>query len=718
VPDEFDAVHAAFAAWQDVPDCYVRYGYLGTTTRDATNHSDGYNDVSWTETGWSHGSGVIGITTVRTLSGIIVEADMELNGEEFQYTTSGVVPNRVDVHNVVAHEAGHGWVGLNDLYGVPDQEKTMYGLLDVANGEDKKRTLEPEDIAGAQWLYPCSDPATPTNAQANPTAVCEGDSSTLTASVAGAVIDWYTDGCGDVLAGTGNSIVVSPTVTKTYYARARNSATGCESTACDMVTVVVHPLPTATASNDGPVCDGQDVQLTGGPDGMIDYSWSGPAGFTSSQQSPVVSPAVAGEYCLTVADGNGCVSAPACTTVVVYANPTPVITADPSETVCEGTTVTLDAGAGYSTYYWSPGGQTTRTIQVSTSGTYDVTVTDANGCEGSDDITVTVNTNPTPVITPDPSETVCEGTIVTLDAGAGYSTYYWSPGGQTTRTIQVTASGTYDVTVTDANGCQGWDDIIVTVNANPTATAWNDGPVCDGGDVQLIGGPDGMASYSWTGPADFTSSQQNPVVSPAVAGEYCLTVTDANGCVSVPACTTVEVTPLVTLIASEPPADGSLPKALNNVILCSFDRPITLPGSGNPLVIIDITNGCVDVSASFTYSVDADDPNGTTLEARENVDPNDPDSGVLIDLTWYQVESAPSWACVTPFQFEVYTLVGDCTPSARVTTADYSCAKAALGQRGDVRADLNGSGRVTTADYSVVKANLGHRGPTKPALCP
>jgi len=44
--------------------------------------------------------------------------------------------------------------------------------------------------------------------------------------------------------------------------------------------------------------------------------------------------------------------------------------------------------------------------------------------------------------------------------------------------------------------------------------------------------------------------------------------------------------------------------------------------------------------------------------------------------------------------------------------------KAALGQRGDVRADLNGSGRVTTADYSVVKANLGHRGVAKPALCP
>ena len=165
------------------------------------------------------------------------------------------------------------------------------------------------------------------------------------------------------------------------------------------------------------------------------------------------------------------------------------------------------------------------------------------------------------------------------------------------------------------------------------------------------------------------------------------------------------------LTATEPAANSSLPKTMNNLILCVFDGPITLPAAGNPLAIKDMTNGCADVSANFIYSIDADDPTGKTLEARENGD-------LLPDMTWYQVNSAPGWTDVAPFQFEVYTLVGDCTPSARVTTADYSCVKAGLGQRGDVRADLNGSGRVTTADYSVVKANLGHRAPAKPGLCP
>jgi hypothetical protein len=133
-----------------------------------------------------------------------------------------------------------------------------------------------------------------------------------------------------------------------------------------------------------------------------------------------------------------------------------------------------------------------------------------------------------------------------------------------------------------------------------------------------------------------------------------------------------------------------------------------------------MTNGCADVSHFFAYSIDMDDPTTRTLEARELADPNDPlITGLLSNQTWYQVNSAPGWTTVEPFQFEVCTLVGDCNSSTRVTTGDYSSVKGALGQRGDVREDLNGSARVTTADYSVVKNMLGARAPTKPATpCP
>ncbi len=83
---------------------------------------------------------------------------------------------------------------------------------------------------------------------------------------------------------------------------------------------------------------------------------------------------------------------------------------------------------------------------------YGVTVTDANGCQGTDSLAVTVNANPTVTITATPGATVCDGTTVTLDAGAGFASYLWSPGGETTQTIDVTTGNTYGVTVTDANG--------------------------------------------------------------------------------------------------------------------------------------------------------------------------------------------------------------------------------------------------------------------------
>jgi len=65
----------------------------------------------------------------------------------------------------------------------------------------------------------------------------------------------------------------------------------------------------ATASNNGPVCVGQSVTLHGGPDGMSGYSWTGPGGFTSNEQHPVVSPVAPGIYALTITDSNHCIDA-------------------------------------------------------------------------------------------------------------------------------------------------------------------------------------------------------------------------------------------------------------------------------------------------------------------------------------------------------------------------------------------------------------------------
>ena len=110
----------------------------------------------------------------------------------------------------------------------------------------------------------------------------------------------------------------------------------------------------------------------------------------------------------------------------------------------------------------------TASITVTTTGSYDVTVTDVNGCVGTSAVeVVTVNTNPTPALTPSDTTTFCDGDSVVLDADAGFSTYAWSSG-EATASITVLAAGSYDVTVTDVNGCTGTSAVeMVTVNALP-----------------------------------------------------------------------------------------------------------------------------------------------------------------------------------------------------------------------------------------------------------
>ncbi len=87
-------------------------------------------------------------------------------------------------------------------------------------------------------------------------------------------------------------------------------------------TISVNPQPTATASNNGPIIPGTPLSLTGGPDGMTTYAWTGPYGFSSALQSPVVSTNattdMAGVYTLTVTNSNGCQSS---ATTIVTSNP-------------------------------------------------------------------------------------------------------------------------------------------------------------------------------------------------------------------------------------------------------------------------------------------------------------------------------------------------------------------------------------------------------------
>jgi predicted outer membrane repeat protein len=128
--------------------------------------------------------------------------------------------------------------------------------------------------------------------------------------------------------------------------------------------------------------------------------------------------------------------------------------------ICEGNTLTLNAGNHNATYEWSTGAAT-QTITVNAAGSYFVTVTDSMGTASD---TIQVDLSAFPVVALGNDTFIASGVTLVLDAGNAGATYLWSTGA-VTQTIAVSTSGTYSVTVTNAAHCSGSDAIKVTVNS-------------------------------------------------------------------------------------------------------------------------------------------------------------------------------------------------------------------------------------------------------------
>ncbi|WP_322518528.1 gliding motility-associated C-terminal domain-containing protein [Chitinophaga sancti] len=215
-----------------------------------------------------------------------------------------------------------------------------------------------------------------------------------------------------------------------------------------------------------------------------------------------------------VTDGvTGCVSDPVTYNLRYVTKPTVNLGNDVA--ICEGSTVTLDAGAanasaGY-TIKWSTGAATQQ-INVSTAGTYTATVTN-NGCSATDTVKVTVNQPP--VITLKDA-TICSGDSVKLNAYVQGASYSWNTG-DTKASITVGTAGTYTVDVT-LKGCTVTTQSTVTVSTPPNITLTPDTAICAGETVMLQVEPDG-GTVRW-----LDGSLTNSIVV-AKTGDYWVTVT-------------------------------------------------------------------------------------------------------------------------------------------------------------------------------------------------
>ncbi len=303
---------------------------------------------------------------------------------------------------------------------------------------------------------------------------------------------------------SGGSNVVSP-LSNSSYSVTGTSSQGCVSsnTAISSVTVVALPVVTVTS---GSMCAGSSFVLVP----------SGAGSYTFSSGSATVSPAVSSIYTVTGTSGQGCVSAPATSTVTVHSLPSVSVN---SGAICAGGQFTIVPSGAVS--YTISGGSAV--VSPTSTTTYSVLGTSTAGCISSSFAISNVTVNPIPVITVG-SGTVCQGGSFTL-VPAGASGYTFSSGSNIV-TPSVTTS--YSVTGTSSAGCAASNTAVATVSVYslPSLSISAQASVCSGYTTTMTAS--GATTYSWSNGATGSAITITPQANTA----FTVTGYSGQGCIS------------------------------------------------------------------------------------------------------------------------------------------------------------------------------------------
>lgn len=376
-----------------------------------------------------------------------------------------------------------------------------------------------------------------------------------------------------------NNVISSvPTTAQGRYTYTVTSP-GCN-TLTDTISVRIIPTVPALLGSNSPLCQGSALYLSTNLVPGSPYIWTGPNGFSSTQQSPSISnatPLASGVYTLTVQQP-GCNPLTYQTTVVV-SNAIVNINLASNAPVCTGATLSLSAttipGA---TYLWTgPSGYTASTpvismpnVDTTYSGLYSLQV--SNTACGVQSRSMNALVQPPLVFSAISNSPVCQGGNLFMSTTShNLATYQWNgPSAFATTTqnpsisnVSLNASGNYTVVVNQP-GC-GTASTVVPVTVGPrinTVQVGSNSPVCSGLMLQFSATNLSGATYSWIGPNGFTGNQSQhsiPNVSTAASGNYSVTLS-SPGCANYSLPVSVMVYPNVSLTASSngPVCQGSL----------------------------------------------------------------------------------------------------------------------------------------------------------------
>jgi len=285
-------------------------------------------------------------------------------------------------------------------------------------------------------------------------------------------------------------------------------------------------------------------------------TWKFGDGGTSNAHNPSHTYAAPGNYTVTliVTSSLGCKDT---ITKTVNVKTPPNVSAGSNVSICQGNTTPVQLQAtGAASYVWSPSTGLSCTTcanpqtNPSSTTTYTVVGTGANGCLDTAQVTVTVN--PLPVLQTGSNPTICQGASVQL-AVTGASTYSWSPAtglsctNCTTPIASPASTTTYTVTGTSAAGCVDTAQVTVNINNVPNVTAGAaNNTFCAGDSTQLQA--TGATTYSWSPSAGLSCTNcANPTAAPTGTTTYTVTGTNSSGCTDT-GVVTITVNPLPNIV--------------------------------------------------------------------------------------------------------------------------------------------------------------------------
>ena len=369
------------------------------------------------------------------------------------------------------------------------------------------------------------------------------------------------------------------------------------------------PAPVTITSNNGMELNCAVSAITLTANGGDSYVWSN--GSAANQIVVTVSDI----YQVTATNANsGCTAESTQVSISLDPSlpPSVSITSTSSTNIltCATPPITLTAaGSGLGNFLWT-NGEATQSITISQSGTYEVTFTNALGCEATDYITIYADSvQPVVLLNYSNNEINCYGGVVVTASALGAVSYQWSNGlGNNATSAIINIPGTYQVTVIAANGCQTIEETnyisqnttapLPTITNNSNSNELN----CVNPSISLTA--NGGDSYNWS-----NSLGINPTVNIINSGTYTVTATSlANGC-------TAEVYPAIVILQNlNLPTVSISSSSITNILTCTTPSiNLTAVGLGTFEWSNEETTAGITVSSAGNYFVTLTDAIGCTV---------------------------------------------------------------------------------------------------------